>query len=54
MIGGATHEVLATRLSQAASDPRGVHLIPGAGHWVQQQEPQEVNRLLLEFLSGLP
>ena len=53
VIGGATQEELATRLSQAATDPRGVHVLPGAGHWVQQQEPQEVNRLLLEFLEGL-
>ena len=53
VIGGATQEVLTTRLSQAATDPRGVHVLPGAGHWVQQQEPQEVNRLLLEFLEGL-
>ena len=53
VIGGATQEALTDRLSQAATDPRGVHLIPGAGHWVQQQEPEEVNRLLLEFLAGL-
>jgi pimeloyl-ACP methyl ester carboxylesterase len=28
-------------------------LIPGAGHWVQQERPNEVNRLLIEFLEGL-
>lgn len=28
-------------------------LIPGAGHWIQQERPSEVNRLVLEFLSGL-
>jgi pimeloyl-ACP methyl ester carboxylesterase len=28
-------------------------LIPGAGHWVQQERPQEVNRLILEFLKNL-
>jgi pimeloyl-ACP methyl ester carboxylesterase len=28
------------------------HLIPGAGHWVQQERPDEVNKLLLEFLSS--
>jgi pimeloyl-ACP methyl ester carboxylesterase len=28
-------------------------LLPGAGHWVQQERPAEVNRLLLEFLRGL-
>jgi pimeloyl-ACP methyl ester carboxylesterase len=28
-------------------------LLPGVGHWVQQERPAEVNRLLLEFLRGL-
>lgn len=32
---------------------RGCHLIEGAGHWVQQENPDEVNRLLLAFLAGL-
>ena len=31
---------------------RGVHLIPGAGHWVQQEQPAETNRLLLRFLRA--
>jgi pimeloyl-ACP methyl ester carboxylesterase len=30
----------------------GCHLVDGAGHWVQQEQPAEVNRLLLEFLRG--
>lgn len=30
----------------------GVHLVDGAGHWVQQEQPQEVSRLLLEFLAA--
>ena len=29
----------------------GCHLIDGAGHWVQQEQPQEVVRKLLEFLA---
>ena len=29
---------------------RGCHLVQGAGHWVQQEQPAEVSRLLLEFL----
>jgi pimeloyl-ACP methyl ester carboxylesterase len=28
----------------------GAHLVEGAGHWVQQEQPAEVNRLLLKFL----
>ncbi len=28
-------------------------LLPGAGHWVQQERPTAVNQLLLEFLAGL-
>ena len=30
---------------------RGCHLLEGAGHWVQQERPAEVFRLLLEFLA---
>ena len=30
---------------------KGCHLLPGAGHWVQQEQPDAVNRHLLEFLA---
>jgi pimeloyl-ACP methyl ester carboxylesterase len=30
----------------------GTHLIEGAGHWVQQEQPERVTRLLLEFLKS--
>jgi pimeloyl-ACP methyl ester carboxylesterase len=29
----------------------GCHLVDGAGHWVQQEQPEQVSRLLLEFLK---
>ena len=29
----------------------GVHMVAGAGHWVQQEKPEEVSRLLLDFLA---
>jgi len=29
---------------------KGCHLLDGAGHWVQQETPECVSRLLLEFL----
>jgi pimeloyl-ACP methyl ester carboxylesterase len=29
------------------------YLIPGAGHWIQQERPKEINQLLIEFLQDL-
>lgn len=40
-------------LGDWATNLRGSHVLPGAGHWLQQERPDEVNRLLLDFLSGL-
>jgi pimeloyl-ACP methyl ester carboxylesterase len=34
-------------------DLRLLKLVDGAGHWVQQERPAEVNTALLEFLTGL-
>ena len=28
-------------------------LLPGAGHWIQQERPAEVNQLLIEFLRSV-
>jgi len=30
----------------------GCHLVDGAGHWVQQEQPEQVGRLLLRFLQS--
>ncbi len=38
--------------SQACTRMTDVHLIDGAGHWVQQEQPTEVARLLLAFLRA--
>jgi len=35
------------------SDLRLVRIIDGAGHWVQQERPDEVNAALLEWLRGI-
>jgi pimeloyl-ACP methyl ester carboxylesterase len=35
------------------ADLRLVRIIDGAGHWVQQERPNEVNAALLEFLQGV-
>jgi pimeloyl-ACP methyl ester carboxylesterase len=34
----------------ACTDLRGVHMIAGAGHWVQQEQPEQTSRLLIDFL----
>lgn len=40
-------------LKDWAPNLRGQVVLPGAGHWIQQERPDEVNALLLDFLGGL-
>ena len=35
------------------TDFRSSTVIEGEGHWIQQEAPEEVNRLLLRFLEGV-
>jgi len=37
----------------ACTDMRAVHMVDGAGHWVQQEQPEETSRLLIEFLKSV-
>jgi non-specific protein-tyrosine kinase len=39
--------------AQVCKDMRFIELLPQAGHWVQQEQPEAVNKLLLNFLSSL-
>lgn len=39
--------------SQVCSDLRGITLIPGAGHWVQQEAADRVSSELLDFLTDI-
>jgi pimeloyl-ACP methyl ester carboxylesterase len=48
------YEAMQTR---ACTRMLGCHLVEGAGHWVQQEQPERVTHLLLDFLkeaAGLP
>ena len=35
------------------TDFRGTVLVPGAGHWVQQEAPEQTNAALQRFLEGI-
>jgi pimeloyl-ACP methyl ester carboxylesterase len=35
------------------TDLRGVHILPGCGHWTQQERPKEVNALLVPWLKSI-
>jgi len=60
-IAGSKDGVLSFPAAQAQIDAypktlpglRGSHILEGAGHWVQQEQPAEVNRLLIDFLKSL-
>jgi pimeloyl-ACP methyl ester carboxylesterase len=60
-IAGSRDGVLRFPAAQAQLDAfpktlpglRGKHILEGPGHWVQQEQPQEVNKLLIDFLKGL-
>ena len=41
-----------TMRTKACTQMKGFHLVPGAGHWVQQEQFEEVSRLLVEFLAA--
>lgn len=40
-------------LKEWLTDLRGQIVLPGAGHWLQQERAEEVNAALLAFLAGL-
>ena len=40
--------------AKACTQMVSFNLIDGAGHWVQQEQPEQVSKLLLEFLHNQP
>jgi epoxide hydrolase A/B len=60
MFAAGEHDVVLRMVPDASSlvdawmpGCRSKTVIPGAGHWIQQERPAEINRLLLEFVAGL-
>ena len=44
---------LSARMKETLPDLRGIHLVPRAGHWVQQEAPAETTGLLIDWLATL-
>jgi epoxide hydrolase A/B len=44
---------LLPNLSRLVPNLRGTLMLPGCGHWTQQERPAEVNVDILGFLTGL-
>ena len=40
-------------MREHATDLRAAHVLPGVGHWTQQERPAEVTSILLDWLKGL-
>jgi pimeloyl-ACP methyl ester carboxylesterase len=59
-IGGARDASTTWMADAIAAFPRtlpglvATHILPGCGHWVPQERPEEVNRILVDWLRGLP
>ena len=53
VIAGAPREQLQGAMNRVVEDLRDVVLIPGKGHWVQQEAPDATNKAMLDFLQGL-
>ncbi|GAA1707851.1 alpha/beta hydrolase [Fodinicola feengrottensis] len=43
---------LEASMRSVISDLRGFRLLPGAGHWVQQERPEEINAALVDFAGA--
>ena len=53
VIAGANRGRLQGAMGRVVDDLREVVLLPGVGHWVQQEAPLETNQAMLQFLEGL-
>ena len=49
---GRGHDPLAVMKGEL-TDLRGADVLPGCGHWTQQERPAEVNERLVAWLKGL-
>jgi pimeloyl-ACP methyl ester carboxylesterase len=48
-----TDQLLAN-LKQFVPALRKIQMLPGCGHWTQQERPGEVSAAIIDFVRGLP
>jgi pimeloyl-ACP methyl ester carboxylesterase len=53
MFGDGNPDTLVATMREQLSDFRGAHIIPGAGHWVQQEAPQATTAHMIDWLATL-
>jgi pimeloyl-ACP methyl ester carboxylesterase len=46
-------EAMLANLTEVVPGLRDARLLPGCGHWTQQERPAEVNQAMIEFIAGL-
>ncbi len=51
VIAGVPADALTATLARSCSDLRGVDLLPGCGHWTQQERPDEVTAAVVAFAT---
>lgn len=39
---------------KACTQMQDIHLVDGSGHWVQQEQPEEASKLIVQFLHDQP
>jgi pimeloyl-ACP methyl ester carboxylesterase len=52
MFGGDAAQAEA-RLRENCTDVRGFHILPGIGHWTQQEAPEATTGLIIDWLAAL-
>lgn len=53
VIGRATREDLLASMKKGVPNLKDVVILPGIGHWIQQEAPEQVNKAILGFLPEI-
>jgi pimeloyl-ACP methyl ester carboxylesterase len=53
VLGFRGMDQIIANLSKFVPQLRGTLLLPGCGHWTQQERPREVNEAMIDFVRRL-